>query len=271
MTSGIISAIARTGLTPEGYEEFIQTDASINPGNSGGALVNLRGELIGINTAIIGPSGGNVGIGFAVPANMAREVMNQITRYGEVRRGRLGVAIEDLTPASADRLKLGFADGAVLVQVQPGSPADKAGLRNGDIVTAYNGRPIRSGSALRNRLGLTPVGESVDLTIVRSGREQLIRAEIGAPLIDAVNGQPVPQLTGLQVTNHASGQAVIVVAVDAGSRAQMTGLHKGDAIVAIQRRRIRTIEQLQTALGDVRGEFQMTILRGDTQMTLVIR
>ena len=140
VTSGIVSALGRSGLSIEGYEDFIQTDASINPGNSGGALVNLRGELVGINTAIIGPSGGNVGIGFAVPSNMARAVMNQIVRYGEVRRGRLGIEMADLTPELAKKLGVTSLDGAVVTVVQPGSPAEKAGLRQRDVVTAMNGR-----------------------------------------------------------------------------------------------------------------------------------
>jgi serine protease Do/serine protease DegQ len=156
VTSGIVSALGRTGLTPEGYEDFIQTDASINPGNSGGALVNLRGELIGINSAIIGPSGGNVGIGFAVPSSMARAVMSQITRFGEVRRGRLGITMTDLTPALAAKLGVSARAGAAITGVQPGSPADKAGLRERDIILALNGRPVRSSGALRARLGLTP-------------------------------------------------------------------------------------------------------------------
>jgi serine protease Do/serine protease DegQ len=149
VTSGIVSALGRTGLSPEGYEDFIQTDASINPGNSGGALVNLRGELIGINTAIIGPAGGNVGIGFAVPANMARVVMNQIVRFGEVRRGRLGIEMADLTPEIAKKLGVTSLDGAVIAAVQSGSPAEKAGLRERDIVTGLNSRPIRNAAELR--------------------------------------------------------------------------------------------------------------------------
>ena len=271
VTSGIISALGRTGLTPEGYEEFIQTDASINPGNSGGALVNLRGELIGINTAIIGPTGGNVGIGFAVPANMVRGVMNQIVRFGEVRRGRLGVEIEDLTPAAAEKLRLNFNEGAILARVQPGSPAEKAGLRSGDIVMAYNGRTIRSGSDLRNRLGLTPVGEEIDLTIVREGREQKVRAQISAAPTQTVSGENVPQLSGLRVANHGSGQAVLVAAVETGSAAAATGLRQGDAIVALARRRVRNVPEFQAVLNAVQGQFAMTVVRGDAQMTFVFR
>ena len=170
VTSGIVSALGRSGLSPEGYEDFIQTDASINPGNSGGALVNLRGELIGINTAIIGPSGGNVGIGFAVPSNMARAVMDQIVRFGEVRRGRLGIEMVDLTPDTREEARRRRAEGAVIAAVQPGSPAEKAGLRERDVVVAMNGRPIRAAAELRARLGLTPVGEEVELRVQRGGR-----------------------------------------------------------------------------------------------------
>jgi len=271
VTSGIISALGRTGLTPEGYEEFIQTDASINPGNSGGALVNLRGELIGINTAIIGPSGGNVGIGFAVPANMVRVVMGQIVRFGEVKRGRLGVEIDDLTPAIADKLRLGFNEGAILAKVQPGSPAEKAGLKSGDIVTAYNGRPVKSGSALRNRLGLTPVGEDIELTLVRDGREQKVRAQIAAQPSQSVAGENVPQLAGLRVANHSSGQAVLVTAIETGSAAAASGLRPGDAIIALARRRVRNVPEFLSVLNAVQGQFAMTVVRGETQMTFVFR
>jgi serine protease Do/serine protease DegQ len=271
VTSGIISALGRTGLTPEGYEEFIQTDASINPGNSGGALVNLRGELIGINSAIIGPAGGNVGIGFAVPANMVRTVMTQIVRFGEVKRGRLGVDIEDLTPAIAEKLRLNFTDAAILSRVHPGSPAEKAGLKSGDIVTAYNGRAVKSGSALRNRLGLTPVGEDIELTLVRDGREQKVRAQIAAQPSQATAGENVPQLAGLRVANHASGQAVLVAGIETGSPAAASGLRQGDAIIALARRRVRNVPEFLTVLNAVQGQFAMTVVRGDTQMTFVFR
>jgi serine protease DegQ len=168
-TSGIVSALGRSGLSVEGYEDFIQTDASINPGNSGGALVNLRGELVGINSAIIGPSGGNVGIGFAVPSMIARAVMDQIVRFGEVRRGRLGITMQDLAGA----------DGASVAEVEPRSPAAQAGLRKGDVIVALNGRAVRRAAELRARLSVVPVGERVELGIQRGGQPQLIRATVG--------------------------------------------------------------------------------------------
>ncbi len=182
VTGGMVSALDRTGLTDEGYEDFIQTDAAINPGNSGGALVNLQGELIGINTVIVGPAGGNVGIGFAVPSAMAQSVMRQLVRYGMVQRGKLGVTLQELTPELAVRLGLpGSTEGAVIAQVETGSAADRAGLRSGDVVLAANGRMIRSASDLRNQIGLSPIGSTLDLRVVRDSQPRIVRAEIGSP------------------------------------------------------------------------------------------
>ncbi|CAO3413933.1 Do family serine endopeptidase [Azospirillum doebereinerae] len=172
VTSGIISALGRSGLKIEGYEDFIQTDASINPGNSGGALVNFSGELIGINTAIIGPAGGSVGIGFAVPVSIVRSVIEQLGDYGEVRRGRLGVAIQDLTPDLAESMNLAGDEGALIAKIESGSPADGAGLRSGDVVVAVDGRPIRSATDFRNRIGLLRVGTPVQVTVVRGGGQK---------------------------------------------------------------------------------------------------
>ncbi len=169
VTSGIVSALGRTGLGIEGYEDFIQTDASINPGNSGGALVTLDGKLIGINTAILSRTGGNVGIGFAVPVNMARLVLEQIVESGEVRRGRVGIAVQDLTPELAETLRSRRGEGAVIGSVEPGSPAMRAGLMKGDIVTSVNGVSLRSAAQLRNTIGLTPVGRELELGYERQG------------------------------------------------------------------------------------------------------
>jgi Do/DeqQ family serine protease len=178
VTSGIVSALGRSGLGIEGYEDFIQTDASINPGNSGGALVDLQGRLVGINTAILAPGGGNVGIGFAVPIDMARDVMDQLTRYGEVRRGRIGVAIQDLTPDVARALGTTRTEGALIARVEPGSPAQRAGLRSSDLVVAANGIPIRSGTELRNRVGLAAIGDAIALTVERGGSERNVTVRI---------------------------------------------------------------------------------------------
>lgn len=176
VTSGIVSALGRTGLGKQGYEDFIQTDASINPGNSGGALVNLKGQLVGINTAIISPGGGNVGIGFAVPINMARRVMEQLVQYGEVRRGQIGVSIRDL---GADLAARESYQGALIAEIASGSPADQAGLQKGDIVKAVDGTPIRSASQLRNLIGLTPVGGRVELRFERNGAIHSASVEVG--------------------------------------------------------------------------------------------
>jgi Do/DeqQ family serine protease len=170
VTSGIVSALGRTGLGIEGYEDFIQTDASINPGNSGGALVTLDGHLIGINTAIFSRSGGNVGIGFAVPINMARLVMTQLIASGEVKRGRIGVKLR--TPTAAEPGRSADHEGAVIESVEPQSPAAQAGLAKGDVVMAANDIPIRTSSQLRNLVGLTPVGSKLDLRF-RRGNETL--------------------------------------------------------------------------------------------------
>jgi serine protease Do len=165
VTSGLVSALGRTGIGKQGYEDFIQTDAAINPGNSGGALVSLRGELVGINSAIISPAGGNVGIGFAIPVNMARKVMEQIIANGRVERGRIGVSLKDLHPA-ANR---GLTEGAVVAEIAADSPAERAGLRKGDVITRADDRPIRTAAQLRNTIGLARVGEDVKLTLLRGG------------------------------------------------------------------------------------------------------
>jgi serine protease Do len=177
VTSGLVSALGRTGIGKQGYEDFIQTDAAINPGNSGGALVNLRGELVGINTAIFSTGGGNVGIGFAVPINMARLVMNQIVEHGRVHRGRVGISVKDLSlPVGA--APAGLTEGAVIADVSPGSPAEQGGIRKGDIVVAADGTPIRNAARLRNKLGLTPVGERVHLTVKRKGLVHNLSVEV---------------------------------------------------------------------------------------------
>jgi Do/DeqQ family serine protease len=180
VTSGIVSALGRSGLGIEGYEDFIQTDASINPGNSGGPLVNLNGECVGINTAILAPGGGNIGIGFAVPINMARRVMDQLIRYGEVKRGRIGVAIQDLTPDLAQAMSTSHTTGAVIARVEPSSPAERAGLRTGDLVVSANGVPVRSGTQLRNVIGLSGIGSAVDLRVDRKGSEYSIAVNVEA-------------------------------------------------------------------------------------------
>jgi Do/DeqQ family serine protease len=281
VTSGIVSALGRSGLSVEGYEDFIQTDASINPGNSGGALVNLRGELVGINTAIIGPAGGNVGIGFAVPSAMARAVMDQIVRYGEVRRGRLGIEMVDLTPELAKKLGVSFLDGAAIASVQPGSPAEKAGLRQGDVITAMNGRTVRNAAELRARLGLTPVGDRAELRIHRGGGTRTINTQIAAPQEVAGNGgQAVSQLPGMQVVEiergsplyqRIRGGGLVVSAVEQGSRAFQAGFRPGDIVYAVNRQRVQTLAEFQAAMKGAGRSFTVSLLRGDFSVSITVR
>jgi Do/DeqQ family serine protease len=279
VTSGIVSALGRSGIGADGYEEFIQTDASINPGNSGGALVNLRGELIGINTAIIGPSGGNVGIGFAVPTNMARAVIEQILKYGEVRRGRLGVETQDLTPETAKSLGVTGTEGAVVLRVEKGSAAEKAGLRPKDVVIAVAERPIRASGELRNRVGLTPIGEEVDMTVLREGRQIKVRARVGELYQStSVVGEAIPQLAGLKVADiqagmpmHGQVEGVFVAGVDRESAAFKNGLRASDIIIGVGRTRVRSVKQLTESLRTAEQPLRVTLLRGDYRIQLVLR
>jgi serine protease Do/serine protease DegQ len=280
VTSGIVSALGRSGLSPEGFEDFIQTDASINPGNSGGALVNLRGELIGINTAILGPSGGNVGIGFAVPSNMTRAVMAQIVKYGEVRRGRLGIDMVDVNAEVAKRLGVTSLDGVAVAAVQPGSPAATAGLAERDVITHMNGRPLHSAAELRARLALTPIGEEIELRVVRGGEVRNIRVRIAAvQQVSAADSQSVPQLAGMRVVEIERGSplfrrvdgGLVVAAVEEGSRAWQAGLRAGDIIYGVNRRRIRSVAELVAALRGAERGYMLNLLRGDFNLSIVIR
>ncbi len=278
VTSGIVSALGRSGLNIEGYEDFIQTDASINPGNSGGALVNLRGELIGINTAIIGPSGGNVGIGFAVPTNMAKAVMDQLVQFGEVRRGRLGVIIQDLTPDIAQALGLKETKGAIITEVERGSTADRAGIRAGDVILAVNGRDIRGSSDLRNLIGLIQVGEEVELTVIRDGQRKQVRAKVGQTKVTSVGGVAAQQLAGVVFSDIEPGtpgygkvQGALVAEVQSGSPAQRHGLRPGDVIVAVNRKRVRNVNELKSALAQAGQVIALNVVRGDSRLFIVIQ
>ena len=263
-TSGIVSALGRSGLSVEGYEHFIQTDASINPGNSGGALVNLRGELVGINSAIIAPSGGNIGIGFAVPSVLARAVMEQLIRYGEVRRGRLGITMQD---------SVGGTEGAVIVDVQPDSPAAAAGLHKGDVVTALNGHPVRGAAELRARLGVVPVGETVELRVQEKGETRVLKARVAeVERSAAAGGQAIPELPGaaLQEVSRGKERGVQVVDLQSGSLALSAGLRQGDVIVGVNQRRISTIADLSKRLR-ASGRISLNVVRGDFLLTIQIK
>jgi serine protease Do/serine protease DegQ len=268
-TSGIVSALGRSGLSMEGYEYFIQTDASINPGNSGGALINLRGELVGINSAIIGPSGGNVGIGFAVPSVLARAVMDQLIRFGEVKRGRLGISMQDLAGG----------EGAQVADVQGNSPAAQAGLKVGDVVVALNGRPVRGAAELRARLSVVPVGESVDLSVQRGKEAQpvVLKARIGELEKGQVTGgQAIAELPGAVVAQAerkglpGRNRAVLVTAVEAGSPAFVHGLRAGDLIIGVNQRRVTSVPELVKAL-QAQGRVALNVVRGDIQLAIPVR
>jgi len=278
VTSGIVSALGRSGLGIESYENFIQTDASINPGNSGGALVNLRGELVGINTAIIAPGGGNVGIGFAIPINMARQIMDQILEHGGVDRGRIGVQIQDLTPELAEAFGVNLRHGAVVSQVVANSPAEEAGLRAGDVVIDMNGKPVKGSADLRNKVGLLRVGDEVRLGIVRDGVNQDIIMFVGA--IEEVRQQPgteFPKLKGAifgqvneQSPHFGKVEGVLVLEVEADSPAWRSGLRQGDIITSVNRKAITTPDELfEAASGD--GALLLNIRRGDGALFVLIR
>ena len=280
VTSGVVSALGRSGLGIEGYEDFIQTDASINPGNSGGALVNLRGELVGINTAIVGPSGGNVGIGFAIPINMAREIMDQLLEYGEVRRGRLGVYVQDLTPDLAKALSVkSTTKGAVISQVVPGSPAAKAGLKEGDVVVRVNKRRIKNAADLRNAIGLLRVGQRLSLEVLRDGKRRTVRATVEAPQRTKVKaGRLSKYLSGavlgpLEPRHPLAGrvQGVEVLEVEQGSPAWNAGLRPGDVIVSVNRQAVKSVEDVKRAARRSRGGLLLNIRRGNAALFLLIQ
>ena len=239
VTSGIVSALGRSGLGIEGYEDFIQTDASINPGNSGGALVNLRGELIGINTAIIAPGGGNVGIGFAIPSNMMNQVVGHLVEYGEVRRGTIGIRIQDLTPELANAFGLKGKKGALIASVEQGTPAERAGLRASDLITAINNKPVYSASDVRNSVGLLRIGERIKVTIIRKGRTRHLYATIaGTHRLEG--GKISLYLKGAVLKDTADG--IQVYKVIQNSNAWKVGLRWGDVIIGFNRRKINNLE-----------------------------
>ncbi|MDD1621749.1 MAG: DegQ family serine endoprotease [Methylococcaceae bacterium] len=249
VTSGIVSALGRSGLGIEGYEDFIQTDASINPGNSGGALVNLRGEFVGMNTAILAPSGGNIGIGFAIPANMAIRLMESLVQHGEVRRGLLGVTTQDLTSELVKAFNLKNQHGAVVSQVEAGSPAEKAGLEPGDIIVGVNGQEIKNGSSqIRTAISLLQIGDTATLEVMRGEERKTLQATIGKPKRPQLAGDKLhPLLSGamLGVTPKDQVEGILIEKVDQNSKAWKTGLRPGDIIVTANRYRVRNLDEIK--------------------------
>jgi len=271
VTSGIISAVGRSGINPDGYEDFIQTDASINPGNSGGALVDLQGRLVGINTAIFSRSGGNIGIGFAIPSNMVKAVMTQLIQYGEVKRGMLGVQLRNLTPAIAENLGLGSNKGALVGQVVEGSPADKAGIKAGDVITTINGRAVSNSSDTRNSIGLLRIGEKVDIGLIRDGQTKRVTATIAERDSTSPEGAAElhPAFEGAALTNAANNGGVLVQNVADGSPAAQAGLRANDIILAVGRVRVANMDQLRAAVKNTKA-FAVTIRRGNSTIVFPI-
>jgi serine protease Do len=267
VTMGIISAKGRsTGLSDGSFEDFLQTDAPINQGNSGGALVNTSGELVGINSQIISPSGGNIGIGFAVPANMAKGVMEQLEKAGKVRRGMLGVTVQNVTSDLASSLGLSEVRGALVNSVQPGGPAESAGLRRGDVIVAYNGAAVADSNSLRNQVASTPPGAEVTLTVSRDNREQQVRVTLGE--LPAGRSGAAADNGGDQSSTGRLGAGVVTVTPELASRlglpgdaqglvvtdvdpvgpAADAGVQEGDLIVEVNRQPVRSVADLQGAV-----------------------
>ncbi|GIU19265.1 MULTISPECIES: DegQ family serine endoprotease [unclassified Shewanella] len=272
VTSGIVSAMGRSGLGIEMLENFIQTDAAINSGNSGGALVNLNGELIGINTAIVAPGGGNVGIGFAIPANMANNLVQQIIEHGEVRRGVLGVMGQDLTSELAKGFGIETQHGGFINEVMPDSAAAKAGIKVGDIIVSVNGRSIKSFQELRAKVATMGAGSKVEFGLIRDGDEETVTAVLGesTQAAEAAAGAVHPMLQGAKLET-ASSSGVEITDVAQGSPAAASGLIKGDIIVGVNRTKVKSLKALKSALEDQKGSVALKIKRDNTSLYLILR
>ena len=273
VTSGVVSALGRSGLGIEGYENFVQTDASINPGNSGGALVNLRGELVGINTAILAPSGGNVGIGFAIPTNMAKSSIDQILEHGEVKRGHLGVIIQDLTRDLAEAFDIDKQQrGVVIAEVMEGSAAEDAGLKAGDIVISVDGKKVETTAQLRNEIGQRRIGEKVKLSILRDGRSKVVKVKVGEPHNQIASSESVHKfLEGAKLKTLANGEGIEVTDIDRQSTAARSGLRPGDVILSANKSRVSSIKELKQAVKQSERRMMLRIRRGNAALFLVIQ
>ena len=282
VTAGIVSAVGRSGLRlgPDSYQNFIQTDAAINVGNSGGALVNLKGELVGINTAIYtGRVGGNIGIGFAIPINMAQRIMDQLLTHGEIQRGRIGVQIQDLTPEFAEALGTTHQRGAVVAQVLPGTPAAAAGIQRGDVIVEMNGQPVVGASDLRNKVGLLRVGDAVRLGIERDGETMTIELAVGERgEMELSAGSQVPQLEGVVLGPLTPDsplfeeleEGVLVMEVEADTPAWNEGLREGDVIVEVNRQEVKSIDDILRVLEGSSPPLLLNIRRGEGARFILI-
>ena len=271
VTAGIVSALGRTGINPDGYEDFIQTDASINPGNSGGALVNLRGELVGINSAILSRSGGNIGIGFAIPVNMVKGVMDQLIKYGQVKRGVLGVNIYNVTPDIAKEFGLTESSGALVAGVAPGSAADRAGVKTGDIITSINGVSMKDAGELRNTIGMLRVGDKVEIGLLRDGKARKVNALIAERSeLETANAVDISKgLEGAELADAPDG-GVLVKTVQEGSPAAQNGLRPNDLIVGLGRTPIANTKAFKEAAKSA-NVLVLNVRRGSVAQLIQIR
>lgn len=279
VTSGIVSALGRSGLGIEGYENFIQTDASINPGNSGGALVNLRGELVGINTAIfsLGQNAGNIGIGFAIPSNLVKQITDQLLEHGEVRRANLGVQMQDITPELASAFNLSSDKGAVVTRVLSGSAADEAGLKVGDVITAIDGYHLVNADTLRNSIGLLVVGQTITLDILRKGKAKQLTATVKETKQDMKQAMVHPKLSGatfgdIEQSSPYYGQidGVMIYSVVANSPAWNAGLRSNDIITSVNKEKIKTLEEFKQLVQN-NAPLLLNITRNRQSMFLILR
>lgn len=273
VTSGIVSALGRSGLGIEGYENFIQTDASINPGNSGGALVNLRGEFVGMNTAILAPSGGNVGIGFAIPSNMVVTIKDSLIKHGEVRRGLLGVSTQDLTQELVNVFKLQNKQGAVITRIESNSPAEKAGLEPGDVIIAANTQTVKNSQDIRNIVGLLQIGDEVEIDYFHGNEKKSVTAKIVEPEHFQTTGDKLnKRLQGVLLTNSVKNKidGVLITQINSSSYAWRVGLRPGDMIVSINRYRVHNLDELKK-LVDPNSSLEMNILREQQQLIAVLQ
>ncbi|HVT36618.1 MAG TPA: DegQ family serine endoprotease [Nevskiaceae bacterium] len=280
VTSGIVSGLSRrTGISEGGYEDFIQTDASINPGNSGGALVNLRGELIGIPSNILSRSGGNIGIGFAIPVNLAKGVMTQLIATGAVERGRIGVFGQDLTPELAKAFGLTSTHGAVVTKVVPKSPADKAGIKTEDVILAINGHDVEDFAQLRNTVGLMRIGETVDLKIQRDGKTRNVSVTISKDVETVKAGGLLhPKLKGATFApvdernaQDTDGLGVIVQKIEPRSPAAHSGLKEGDIIVGVNRHPVSSYEEFTKLVDPKQAQLLLNIRRGGGALFILLQ
>lgn len=272
VTSGIVSALGRSGLNAQNYENFIQTDAAINRGNSGGALVNLNGELIGINTAILAPDGGNIGIGFAIPSNMVKSLTSQMVQYGQVRRGELGIMGTELNSELAKAMKVDAQRGAFVSQVMPNSSAAKAGIKAGDVITTLNGKPISSFAALRAQVGTMPIGSKVTLGLLRDGKPVSVQIELQQSSQTQVDSSAIfSGIEGAEMSNKGQDKGVVVNSVKASSQAAQIGLKKGDVILGANQQPVKNIAELRKILDAKPSILALNIQRGDTSLYLLMQ